>query len=196
MIDERFLQQMKFVLEVDKLKDIGRQTYVSNGKRKENDAEHSWHLALMAYILKEYSNEDIDVLKVILMVLIHDIVEIDAGDTYAYDEEGYKTKAIRENAAADRLFGLLPKDQGEYFKALWQEFEAGETMEAKYANSLDRLQPMMLNDATDGIAWVEHSVTREKVRKRYLTAKQGSETMWEYGQYIIDKNVKKGRISE
>ena len=144
---ERLEKQMEFILEVDKVKKIVRQTYLSDASRKENDAEHSWHLALMAVLLKEYSNEDVDLAKVIPMVLIHDLVEIDAGDTYAYDEAGAKTKQERETKAADRIFGLLPDDQGTWFRELWEEFEAYETAEAKFAHVLDNAQPLFLNDA-------------------------------------------------
>ena len=134
---ERLEQQIRFITEVDKVKNIFRQTYLADGKRKENDAEHSWHLALSAVLLKEYMEEDADLAKVMIMVLIHDLVEIDAGDTYAYDEAGAATKREREVKAADRIFGLLPEDQGTYFRSLWEEFEAYETAEAKFAHLLD-----------------------------------------------------------
>ena len=147
---DRLEQQMNFILEVDKLKKIGRQTYLSDGSRKENDAEHSWHLALMAILLGEHANEKVDVLKVVSLVLIHDIIEIDAGDTYAYDDEGNKTKREREEKAADRIFNLLPKDQAVYMRELWEEFEEGETPEARFALALDNVQPTMLNDASGG----------------------------------------------
>lgn len=191
---EKLMQQMDFILEVDKLKKIGRQTYISDASRKENDAEHSWHLAIMAYLLREYANDNVDVLKVIMMVLIHDLVEIDAGDTYAYDTEANKTKASRELAAAKRIFGLLPKEQGDDFMALWQEFEAGETMEAKYAGTLDKIQPLMLNNATGGKSWKEHSVKYESVTNRFSAAKEGSDAIWEYGQSMIDKNRSNGKL--
>lgn len=193
-MDERLQKQMEFILEVDKIKNIGRQTYLSDGKRKENDAEHSWHLALMAMLLKEHAAKEIDVLKTMIMVLIHDIVEIDAGDTYAYDEEAQKTKAQREQAAANRIFGLLPLDQGAYLKELWEEFEAYETPEAKYAHMLDNFQPIMLNDATDGLAWREHVVKKSQVLKRNRKTAEGSEVIMEQIEHIIDKNVKKGNL--
>ena len=155
---DRLEQQFAFIQEIDKEKFIGRQTYLSDGLRKENDAEHAWHLALMTILLSEYANEGIDVLKTVTMLLIHDIVEIDAGDTYAYDEEGKKTQKEREERAAERIFGLLPEDQGKRFKRLWQEFEEQKTPEARFARTMDNLQPMMLNHATDGKAWVEHGV--------------------------------------
>lgn len=193
-MDNRLEQQMDFILEVDKIKNIGRQTYLSDGQRKENDAEHSWHLALMALLLKEHATEEIDVMKVMTMVLVHDIVEIDAGDTYAYDTEGYKTKAIREKAAAERIFGLLPSDQGEYLKELWEEFEAYETPEAKYAHALDNFQPLMLNDATDGRSWREHVVRKSQVLNRNRKTAEGSEVIMEQIREMVDRNVEKGNL--
>ena len=163
---DRLEQQFEFIREIDKEKFIGRQTYLSDGKRKENDAEHAWHMAIMTILLSEYANEEIDVLKTVTMLLIHDIVEIDAGDTYAYDEEAKKTQKEREQKAAERIFGLLPPDQGEKFKKIWEEFEARETKEARFARTMDNLQPVMLNDETDGKAWVEHGVHLEQIMKR------------------------------
>ena len=180
---------------MDKEKFIGRQTYLSDGRRKENDAEHAWHMAIMTILLSEYANEEIDVLKTVTMLLIHDIVEIDAGDTYAYDEEAKKTQKEREQKAAERIFGLLPPDQGEKFKKIWEEFEARETKEARFARTMDNLQPVMLNDATDGKAWVEHGVHLEQIMKRNQNTAEGSETLWEYAyQNFILPNVEKGRI--
>lgn len=193
-MNERLKKQMEFILEADKIKFIGRQTYLSDGTRKENDAEHSWHLALMALLLKEHSNEPIDVLKAITMVLIHDMVEIDAGDTYAYDEAGQATKRDREVAAADRIFGLLPEDQGVYLRELWEEFEAYETAEAKYAHMLDNFQPLMLNDATDGRAWAEHDVKKSQVLKRNKKTAEGSAIVMEEIKKIVDRHVEKGHL--
>lgn len=193
-MEERLKKQMDFILEVDKIKDIQRQTILSNGVRRENDAEHSWHLALMALLLGEYANEEVDIRKVMTMVLIHDIVEIDAGDTYAYDSEGNKTKEIREKAAANRIFGLLPEDQGAYLKGLWEEFEAYETPEAKYAHVMDNFQPLMLNDSTDGVSWVEHQVCKSQVYKRNERMAEGSEKIWEQMQAMIQKHVELGHI--
>lgn len=176
---------------------IGRQTYLSDGKRKENDAEHAWHMAVMTILLSEYANERIDVLKTVTMLLIHDIVEIDAGDTYAYDEEAKKTQKDRERKAAERIYGLLPSDQGERLKALWEEFEACETPEARFARCMDNLQPMMLNAATDGKAWVEHQVELSQILGRNRNTHAGSEELWEYARKNwIDPNVEKGRIRE
>lgn len=192
---DRLEQQMSFILEADKEKNIGRQTYISDGIRKENDAEHAWHLALMVILLSEYANEPIDVLKTVTMVLIHDIVEIDAGDTYAYDTAGQASAREREEKAAERLFGMLPEDQGKKLRAIWEEFEARETPEAKFARSMDNLQPMMLNAATGGKAWVEHAVKLSQVMKRNQRSHEGSERLWEMMRdTIIMPYVEKGRI--
>lgn len=190
----RLEQQMQFILEVDRLKQIVRQTYLSGADRKENDAEHSWHLAMMACLLGEYANEKVDVLHVIKMVLIHDLVEIDAGDTYAYDQVGNETKRAREVLAADRIFGMLPKDQGAELRNLWEEFEAGKTPEAKFALALDKVQPILLNDCTDGRAWAEHGVRLEQIQKRNARTPEGSKQLWEFCEALIERNVEKGRI--
>lgn len=191
---ERLEKQMQFIIEVDKVKNIFRQTYLADGNRKENDAEHSWHLALMAVLLKEYSNEEVSLEKVIPMVLIHDLVEIDAGDTYAYDEAGKQTQRAREEKAADRIFGMLPKDQGENFRALWEEFDAYETPEAKFAHVCDNVQPLMLNHATDGKSWRERGIKRSQVEKRNSRVGESSQTMKTYIEEILDKNVEKGNL--
>ena len=193
-MDERLKKQMDFLLEADKLKFITRQTYLSDGKRKENDGEHSWHLALMAVLLSEYSNEKIDLVKVITMVLIHDIVEIDAGDTYAYDTLGNQSKREREVKAADRIFNILPKDQAQKLRQLWEEFEAYETPEAKFAHVCDNVQPLMLNDATDGLAWREHDVKKSQVLQRNRRTGEGSQVLMEYINRILDKNVESGNL--
>ena len=191
---ERLKQQMDFILEVDKVKNIIRQTYLADGNRKENDAEHSWHLALMAVLLKEYANEDVDLGKVIPMVLVHDLVEIDAGDTYAYDEAAAADKDEREQKAAERVFGLLPKDQGEWLKGLWEEFEAYETQEAKFAHMLDNSQPLFLNDASKGKSWSEHGVKKSQIYKRNRRTGEGSEKIWEYMQTLIEKHIQLGNV--
>lgn len=195
-MEQRLKKQLAFCLEADKIKQIGRQTYLSDGVRKENDAEHSWHMALMAILLKEHSNTEVDILKVITMVLIHDMVEIDAGDTYAYDEAGQSTKREREEAAADRIFGMLPKDQGVYLREIWEEFEAYETSEAKYAHMLDNFQPLMLNDATDGRSWVEHDVKKSQVLKRNQKTGEGSAVIMDEIQKIVDKHVTLGHLRD
>ena len=195
-MDDRLKKQMEFMLEVDKSKFVRRQTYLSDGIRRENDAEHSWHLALMAALLSEHANEKIDIARTMLMVLIHDIVEIDAGDTYAYDDAGHLDKREREVKAAKRIFGLLPEDQAEKMMDLWEEFEASETPEAKFANSLDCVQPLMLNDATDGKSWREHEIKRSQVMKRNAGTAQGSALLMEYVNGILDKNVEKGNLRD
>ena len=193
-MEERLKKQMEFILEVEKIKFIGHQTYLSDGERKENDAEHSWHLALMTALLSEHANEKIDVRKTMLMVLVHDIVEIDAGDTYAYDAAGNATKRERELKAAKRIFHLLPEDQAEELFQLWEEFEACETPEAKFAHSMDNIQPIMLNDATGGKAWREHQVKKSQVEKRQESTRAGSETIMEVAEEIIRRNVENGNL--
>ena len=187
---DRMKQQIAFLMEIDKVKNIFRQTYLADGKRKENDAEHSWHLAIAAFLLKEY----VDVMKVMIMVLIHDLVEIDAGDTYAYDAEGAKTKRAREVAAADRIFGMLPEDQGTKFRNLWEEFEAYETAEAKFAHVLDNCQPLLLNDASGGKSWKEHTVHKSQIYKRNEHTSEGSREIWEYMKKLVDKHIQLGHV--
>lgn len=192
---KRLEQQMAFIKEIDKMKKIGRQTYLSDASRKENDAEHSWHLAMLCLILSEHANEKINMLHVMSMVLIHDLVEIDAGDTYAYDTVGNQNKREREVKAAERIFHILPEDQAVYIRQLWEEFEEGATMEAKFAHTLDNIQPVMLNDASDGKAWAEHQVELSQILNRNKNTKDGSESLWEYAKEIyIKPNVEKGRI--
>lgn len=196
-MDERLKKQMKFALELDKEKKIGRQTYLTEAIRKENDAEHAWHLALMIMLLSEYANEEIDVLKTMSMAIIHDVIEIDAGDTYAYDDAGNATKREREQKAADRIFHILPEDQEKYFRGLWEEFEEAKTAEAKFAHAMDAVQPIMLNDATDGLAWREHQMCQSKVRKRISTKiRPGSEILFEYVDRLVEQNVEKGNLKE
>ena len=190
----RLEQQLSFIIEVDKVKNIFRQTYLSDKNRKENDAEHSWHIALMALLLKEYADESVDVLKVMTMVLIHDLVEIDAGDTYAYDEAANQTKRQRELAAADRIFGILPEDQGRSFRELWDEFEAYETADAKYAHLLDNLQPLLLNNAADGIAWLEHGVKKSQIYKRNARIEETSPVIWDKMKEIVQRHIEKGNV--
>ena len=191
---DRMKQQIAFLMEIDKVKNIFRQTYLADGKRKENDAEHSWHLAIAAFLLKEYVAEDVDVMKVMIMVLIHDLVEIDAGDTYAYDEKGATTKEYREKQAAERIYGLLPEDQGQWLKALWEEFEAYETSEAKFAHVLDNCQPLFLNDASNGKSWEEHQVKKSQIYKRNRKTGEGSEVIWEYMKELVDKHIALGHV--
>ena len=192
----RLEEQVQFIVETDKAKNIFRQTYLADAGRKENDAEHSWHLALMAYLLQEYSHEPVDVPKVMLMVLIHDLVEIDAGDTYAYDAEGAVTKQSRETAAADRIFGILPEEQGKHFRSLWEEFEAYETADAKYAHMLDNFQPLLLNDASLGKSWKEHQVKRSQIYKRNEKIRETFPEIWQYMSNIIDRYIESGHVKD
>lgn len=194
---DRLESQMAFILEIDGLKQIFRQTYLHDGSRKENDAEHSWHLALMAILLKEYASDDIDLLRVIAMVLTHDIVELDAGDTYAYDINGNATKRERELAAAERIFNILPEDQARYLRSIWDEFEDEISPEAKFAHALDNIQPMMLNDASKAKAWREHNVKLSQILNRNKNTADGSKELWKYAKdNFIEPNLKEGSIKE
>ena len=196
MIDERIQRQLAFSLEIDKEKNIFRQTHLSGHGRNENDAEHAWHMAIMAYLLREYANEDVDITKVMLMCLIHDIVEIDAGDTYAYDEEGLKTQKERESAAKERIFSLLPDDQKAELTALFDEFEDCQTPEAKYAHAMDNLQPLLLNNSNDGGDWREHGVSAKTVYGRQNKTRLGSEKLFKITDRIIQDNIRKGNLPE
>ena len=194
MQDERFEKQMQFALEIDKEKNIFRQTHLSGGGRQENDAEHAWHMAFLIYLLKEYSTAPIDVAKTMVMALLHDVVEIDAGDTYAYDEQAIASQTEREQAAAKRIFGLLPADQAELCLSLFNEFEDNQTPEARFAHAIDNLQPVLLNNSNDGADWRAHKVTKSQIEKRQQKTKLGSTKIWEYVLSIIDENVKKGNL--
>ncbi len=195
MEENRLKKQFDFCLELDKEKFIGRQTYLSDASRKENDAEHAWHMAVMALILSEYANEKLDMLKVVSMILLHDVVEIDAGDTYAYDETGKLDQREREIRAADRLYSLLPEDQAQKFRALWEEFEARETPEARFARTMDNIQPLMLNNATDGRAWAERGIRLDQILERNARSAEGSEELWRYAyDNFISPSLEKGRI--
>lgn len=193
-MDERLKKQLDFILEIDKEKNNLRQTHLSDHGRRENDAEHAWHMAIMAYLLKEYSNEPIDVAKVMIMCLIHDVVEIDAGDTYAYDAEGLKTQKAREEAAKERIYSLLPDDQKQDLQALFDEFEERKTPEAKFARALDNLQPLLLNNSNDGGDWREHQVTEAQVYGRQRRTAEGSEKLYEVTDQLIRENIVKGNI--
>lgn len=195
-MDERLKKQLEFVLEIDKEKNIFRQTHLSGKGRNENDAEHAWHMAIMAYLLREYANEPVDIGRVMLMCLIHDIVEIDAGDTYAYDAEGLKTQKAREDAAKERIFSLLPKDQKQELLQIFDEFEAFQTPEAKFARAMDNLQPLLLNNSNDGGDWKEHEVTAENVYGRQRKTKLGSEKLFEVTDRILKANIAKGNLPE
>lgn len=191
---ERFEKQLVFILEADKEKNILRQTHLSGHGRRENDAEHAWHMAMMVYLLKEYANEEFDVAKAMMMALIHDIVLIDAGDTYAYDTGALETQKEREAKAADRIFGLLPEDQRDELRALFEEFEAGESPESRFAKVMDNFQPLLLNNFNDGADWREHQVTKTKVVGRQQTSRLGSKEIWKYIEELINANVEKGNM--
>ena len=193
-MDKRIEKQLAFSLEIDKVKNIFRQTHLSGNGRNENDAEHSWHMAIMAYLLREYSNEDIDIAKVMLMCLIHDIVEIDAGDTYAYDAEALQSQKAREDAAKQRIFAILPEEQAQELIALFDEFEEYETAESKFAHAMDNIQPLILNNSNNGGDWREHDVTVEQIYKRQSKTKLGSEKLFEITDCIIQENVKQGNL--
>lgn len=195
-MDERLKKQLAFALEIDKEKNIFRQTHLSGNGRNENDAEHAWHMAVMAYLLREYSNEEIDIGKVMLMCLIHDIVEIDAGDTYAYDEDGLKTQQAREDAAKERIFSLLPDEQKQELTALFDEFTAFETAESKFAHAMDNLQPLLLNNSNNGGDWKRHQVTVSQIYKRQSKTRLGSEKLFEVTEQIIEDNIRKGNIQK
>ncbi|MBL6447343.1 HD domain-containing protein [Fulvivirga sp. 29W222] len=179
-------KQLEFIKEIDKIKYIQRKTRLFNSDRNENDAEHSWHLAVMALVLVEHSNEDIDLLKVLKMVLIHDIVEIDAGDTFLFDSQRDDSKES-EALAARRIFGMLPEKQAEEFMAIWEEFEEGSTPEAKFAHSLDRLEPVLQNDSNNGGTWAEHDVPHEKVIKKVSVMNNGSTILWSHAEKLIGR---------
>ncbi len=197
MDHERLQKQIEFVVEIDKIKHILRKTLLMDGTRHENDAEHSWHLGVMAILLSEYSNKkDLDVLRVLKMVLVHDIVEIDAGDTFCYDEKRYLDKREREEKAADRIFGILPDDQAREIRDLWEEFEECETPEARFANALDRFQPLLHNYITRGRSWKEHGITRDRVINRNKPIQEGSRQLWAYVEKLVEDSVDKGYLPE
>ncbi len=193
-MDARLKKQLDFSLEIDKEKNVFRQTRLTGQGRRENDAEHAWHMAVMAWVLREYANEQTDIARVMLMCLIHDVVEIDAGDTYAYDGEGLRTRKEREQRAKERIFSLLPGDQKEELAGLFDEFEEGRTPEAKFARALDNFQPLLLNDANDGGDWLEHDVDAAAVFGRHGRTRLGSETLWEITERIIREHIRRGHI--
>lgn len=195
-MDERLRQQLEFSLEIDKEKNVFRQTHLSGHGRNENDAEHAWHMAIMAFLLREYANEEVDISRVMIMCLIHDIVEIDAGDTYAYDAEGLATQKEREDAAKERIFSLLPEDQRRELTDIFDEFEENETPESKFAHAMDNLQPLLLNNSNGGSDWKEHGVTARQVYGRQSKTRQGSETLYKVTDDIIQENIRKGNLLE
>ena len=195
-MDERLQKQLNFILEIDKEKNIFRQTHLSGHGRRENDAEHAWHMAVMAYLLQEYSNEPVDVARVMLMCLLHDVVEIDAGDTYAYDTDGLKTQKAREDAAKQRIYSLLPDDQKRGLMAVFDEFEADETAEAHFAHAMDNLQPLLLNNSNGGSDWADHDVTAKQVYGRQSRTEKGSAYLYKLTDNILQANIKKGALKE
>jgi len=192
MLTDNLLKQVSFIKEIDKLKYIQRKTKLFNSDRNENDAEHSWHLAMMTIVLAEHSDVAIDVLKVLKMVLIHDIVEIDAGDVFIYDTQKNHTNTDEELLAAKRIFGLLPEEQAKEFIAIWEEFEAGITDEAKFAKSMDRFEPLLQNASNNGGTWTEFNVDYQKVYDKKKAIKNGSSSIWEYAENLINESVDKG----
>jgi putative hydrolase of HD superfamily len=192
----RLDSQLAFLHEIDKVKNIFRQTAVSGSERHENDAEHSWHLAVMAMVLSEYAAEPVDLCRVIRMVLVHDLVEIDAGDTFCYDEQGALDKAERENACADRLFAMLPDAQGSEMRALWDEFEARETAEARFACAIDRMQPIFQNYHTHGHSWVEHGIHIDQVLTRNTVVRDTMPAVWEKVLVMLENGVKAGWLQD
>ena len=196
MHSDKLAKQIDFIKEIDKVKYIQRKTKLFNSDRNENDAEHSWHLALMALVLAEHSNEQIDILKVIKMVLIHDIVEIDAGDTFIYDSQKNHSNTDEERLAAQRIFGLLPQEQRDELIAIWEEFEAGESSEAKFARSMDRLEPLLQNTSNKGGTWNEFGVNYDKVYEKKQIIKEGSDTLWNFADGLINESVEKGILKK
>jgi putative hydrolase of HD superfamily len=193
---QRLAKQVEFIVEMDRLKEIFRQTVLTQSRRAENDAEHSWHLCLCVITLAEHANKpDMDILRVLKMVILHDLVEIDAGDTFAYDTARMVDQHAREALAADRIFGLLPEDQGREFRALWDEFEERKTAESRFAAAVDRFQPMLLNVRTQGHAWKKHGVTQPRVIARNQHVADGSVAIWEYAARMIQEAVDRGDLA-
>ncbi len=195
-MEERLRKQLDFALEIDKEKNVFRQTHLSGHGRNENDAEHAWHMAVMAYLLREYSNEEMDIAKVMLMCLIHDIVEIESGDTYAYDEENKKTQKQREDDAKEKIYSILPEDQKQELIALFDEFEENRTAEARFAHVMDNIQPLLLNNSNDGGDWKEHEVTSKQVLSRQEKTRLGSNKLYQVANQIIWENIRKGNLKE
>lgn len=194
--NERLQRQIEFLIEIDKLKGVIRRSYVVEGSRRENTAEHSWHLVMMAMVLTEHADEPVELLPVVQMLAVHDLVEIDAGDTYIFDTDGAASKEAREQAAADRIFALLPPDQGAELRARWEEFEAGVTPEARFARSLDRLMPLLHNLESQGRSWQEHGIRPEQVRQLNAGIAHGSAPLWDYARGRIDHAEEQGYFPE
>jgi len=194
---QRLEAQLGFIIEIDRLKQIVRQTYLMDASRRENDAEHSWHIAMMALVLREHADEEVDVLRVIEMLLVHDLVEIDAGDTLLYSAERNSSERLAaEQCAAERIFGLLPAEQARQFRDLWEEFEAKQSPEARFAGSLDRLQPLLHNFNTGGLAWRQHGISVAQVLERNACIGSGSKSLWNYARWLIDESLRLGYLTE
>ncbi|WP_461638507.1 HD domain-containing protein [Labilibaculum euxinus] len=193
---DNLLKQVEFIKEIDKIKYIQRKTKLFNSDRHENDAEHSWHLAMMAIVLSEHANEQIDVLKVLKMVLIHDIVEIDAGDIFIYDSVKNHSNTKEELKAAKRIFGMLPTEQAQEFIAIWEEFEESETNEAKFAKAMDRFEPLLQNTSNNGGTWSEFNVKYESVYDKKKLIKKGSKSIWGFAEELINESVKNGILKK
>lgn len=197
MEQDRLQKQLAFIVEIDKVKRVQRQTVLTDGSRLENDAEHSWHIAVMALLLREYAKgTDIDILRVVTMVLIHDLVEIDAGDTYCYDDQAVANQRQREKSAAERIFTILPPDQAEEFRALWDEFESRSTPESRFAAALDRLQPLLHNYTTEGLMWQKHGIRKQQVVRRNQFIEDGAPLLWRYAAALIDDAVRQGFLDQ
>lgn len=194
MDEKRFGRQRNFILEIDKEKSVLRQTHLTGHGRAEDDAEHAWHMTVMAYLLREYANEPFDLARTMVMTLTHDLVEVYAGDTYAYDTAGQATAEKRERAAAERLYGLLPEDQAAELRDIWEEFEANQTPEAHWAHAMDNLQPMLLNDSNGGGDWKEHGVHRSGPASRNAVTRLGSTELADYVDARLDANVEAGNL--
>ena len=195
-MNDRLQKQIDFIVKIDEEKNILRQTHLSHHGRRENDAEHAWHMAIMAYLLQEYANQEVDIGRVMILCLIHDIVEIEAGDTYAYDEEAKKTQAERERKAAEHLFAMLPEDQCRMVHELFDEFEHGDTPEARFARAMDNFQPLLLNDANQGESWMEHDVARSSIDARQKKTADGSKQLYEVIESILDRHMELGHIRQ
>ncbi|MBR6312870.1 MAG: HD domain-containing protein [Oscillospiraceae bacterium] len=193
-MDERLEKQLAFALELDKEKNVFRRTHLSGPGRLENDAEHAWHMAIMAYLLREYADGEADIARVLIMCLIHDVVEIYAGDTYCYDAEGVKTQKAREEAAKEKIFALLPDDQRAELTAIFDEFEAGETPEARFAHAMDNMQPLLLINSNDGCDWKDNGISADKVYRRQGRTRLGSERLFEATDAILRENIRKGNL--
>ena len=195
-MNDRLQKQIDFIVKIDEEKNILRQTHLSHHGRRENDAEHAWHMAIMAYLLQEYANQEVDIGRVMILCLIHDIVEIEAGDTYAYDEEAKKTQAERERKAAEHLFAMLPEDQCRMMHELFDEFEHSDTPEARFARAMDNFQPLLLNDANQGESWMEHDVARSSIDARQKKTADGSKQLYEVIESILDRHMELGHIRQ